>query len=86
MSSSSPAPKESLETVTVSRFFGWLIFIPLILVGGCFVGTVVLRLLRTIVPALDQYSGISLPERILLSLVAGSFMTILIGLLWMPYA
>jgi hypothetical protein len=86
MPSSSPAPTEPPETVTVSRFFGWLIFTPLILVGGCFVGTVVLRLLRTIAPTLDQFSGISLPERILLSLVAGSFMTFLIGLLWMSYA
>src|SRR5690349_18466305 len=86
MPSSSSAPVEPAETVTISRFFSWLIFIPLILIGGCVVGTVVSRLLRMIVPVLNQYSELSLPDLLLLSLAAGSFMAILIGLLWMPYA
>jgi hypothetical protein len=86
MPSSSPAPVEAAETVTAGRFFSWLAAIPLILIGGCVLGVVVLRLLRVIIPDLNLNSGVSLPERVLLSLAAGSFMAILISLIWMPYA
>jgi hypothetical protein len=85
MSSSPSSPLERLAAITLSRVLSWLLFVPFVLMLGCMVGTVVAFLFRAIIPELHWMSGLSAGSDILWSVSIGSFIAIIIGIMWMPH-
>jgi hypothetical protein len=60
----------------------WLIFTPLALLGGCLAGDAAIQMLRPSPGELNGTSWLHSLSHVLVSITAGSFMAILLGLLW----
>jgi hypothetical protein len=60
----------------------WLVFAPLALMGGCLAGAAAIRMLQPPTSELNGTSWLHTPSHVLVSIVAGSLMAILLGLLW----